>query len=603
MTIDPASLEILKNALASIADEMALVVLRTAYSPIVRDSMDYSTAVFDRQGRTIAQGLTLAIHLGAFPDAMRRLVREHGASARPGDVFIMNDPYVAGGMHLPDVYVVQPVFHAGELAAFAGTIVHHADIGGLAPGSMALPATEIHQEGLRLPLLKLYREGVPNEDLFALLELNSRMPTQLRGDLRAQLSACKAGERALQALLARHGLQAFDRYVDALHRYAYTLARAAVAAMPEGEYEHVDYIDGLGEAPRPITFRVLVSVKDGHVTVDWAGTSAQVEGAINCPIATTHSVALAALRSVIGTEVPTCEGFNDVLTLKAEPGSIVHPHPPAACAARGVLAYRLFDVLLAAFARIVPQHLPALGEGGPSVVSLSGREQGHPWLITDGILGSWGGRPSRDGVDGISNPLGNISNQPVELIEARLPLQITRYGLVQDSGGAGEHRGGMAVQREYRLLADEAALSLRSDRRDHLPAGVAGGLPGSPSFNVLQHEHQAPRLLPVMPGKLETMRAGDRILHIAPSGAGHGDPLRRAPATVLDDVLDGRISESYAREVYGVELAPDGCSVDTAATAALRQDLAGRSPAERTQRLLRCFAASNGLPEAWVRAL
>ncbi|HSV50515.1 MAG TPA: hydantoinase B/oxoprolinase family protein [Burkholderiaceae bacterium] len=599
MNIDPASLEILKNALGSIADEMALVVLRTAYSPIVRDSMDYSTAVFDGQGRAIAQGLTLAIHLGAFPDAMRQLMREQAATTRPGDMFILNDPYVAGGMHLPDVYVIQPVFFEGHLAAFAATIVHHADIGGLAPGSMALAATEIHQEGVRIPLIKLYREGVANDDLLALLELNSRMPTQMRGDLRAQVSACRAGERGLLALLAKHGLEGFNRYVEALHVYAHTLARGAVAAMPEGEYEHLDFIDGLGEAPTPIKFCVRVSVRAGHVTVDWAGTSPQVAGAINCPIATTNSVALAALRSAIGVEVPNCEGFNQVLTVKAEPGSIVHPNAPAACAARGVLAYRMFDVLQGAFAKIVPQRMPALGEGGPSVVSLSGRANGQPWLITDGVLGSWGGRPSSDGVDGIASPLGNMSNQPVELIEARVPVQVTRYGLVQDSGGAGRHRGGMAMVREYRLLGEDAALSLRSDRRDHLPAGVDGGLHGSPSLNILVND-TGPHLVPVMPSGLLQMRHGDRLLHIAASAGGHGDPLERQPAAVLEDILDGRVSNRYAREVYGVVLDATSRGIDAPATAALRRDLAAQPIQERVRRQLQCFAATNELPAAWV---
>lgn len=599
MTIDPASLEILKNALSSIADEMALVLLRTAYSPIVRDSMDYSTAVFDRRGRTIAQGLTLAIHLGSFPDAMRQLMREQASTARPGDIFIFNDPYAAGGMHLPDVFVIQPVFHDGELAAFAGTIVHHADIGGLAPGSMALAATEIYQEGVRIPLVKLYREGAPNEDLLALLELNSRMPTQLRGDLRAQVSACRAGERGLQSLLAKHGPAAFDAYVEALHRYTRTLAQEAVAALPEGEWEHVDYVDGLGDAPQPISFKVRVTVRDRHVTVDWHGTSAQLAGAINCPIATTHSVSLAALRAALAVELPNCEGFNEVLTVKAEPGSIVHPHAPAACAARGVLAYRLFDALHGAFARIVPQRMPALGEGGPSVVSLSGRDEGRPWLITDGVLGSWGGRPDRDGVDGIASPLGNLSNQPVELIEARVPVQVTRYGLVPDSGGAGRYRGGMAMLREYRLLGDQADLSLRSDRRDHLPPGVDQGLPGSPSLNILVQDGQ-PRLLPVMPGALLPLRCGDRVLHIAASAAGHGDPLQRDPQAVLEDVLDERITARYAREVYGMALDPAGRNVDADATAALRRDLAQVPQQERSARQLRQFAATNTLPADWV---
>lgn len=597
--IDPASLEIVKNALSSIADEMALVVMRTAYSPIVRDSMDFSTAVFDREGRVIAQGLTLAIHLGAFPDAMQRLMRDATVTSRPGDVYVMNDPYAAGGMHLPDVYVIQPIFFGAQIAAFAATIVHHADIGGMAPGSMALAATEVFQEGLRLPLVKLYDEGLPNEALLSVLALNSRMPAQLKGDLRAQIAACKAGDKGVQALLQKYGLPRFIQFGNALHDYAERLTRAAIEAMPDGEYEHTDYIDGLGEDPQLITFKVKVTVSGSDVTIDWTGTSAQVQGAINCPIATTKSVAFAAVRSAIGIEVPNCEGFSRVLTLRAEAGSIVHPTEPAACAARGVLAYRMFDVLHGAFAQIVPERMPALGEGGPSVISLSGRQAGKTWLITDGVLGSWGGKPDGDGADGISSPLGNLSNQPIELIEARLPMKIVRYGLTKDSGGAGEHRGGMAVTREYELLADSGSLGLRSDRRRHLPMGLKGGMPGSPSFNVLSSDGQA-QLLPVMPTAITAVKRRDRILHIAASGGGYGDPLRRDPIHVLADVLDDRISTTYASTVYGVVMTNEPPQVDGAATAALRAALGNESAAQRQDAQLQAFAATQGLPWAWV---
>lgn len=601
IAIDSASLEIVKNALSSIADEMALVLLRTAYSPIVRDSMDFSTAVFDSQGRTIAQGLTLAIHLGAFPDAMRKLMREEIASLAPGDMFIMNDPYVGGGMHLPDVYVILPIFAEGRLAAFVGTIVHHADIGGMAPGSMALAATEVFQEGVRIPLVKLYRAGVQNADLVALLALNSRMPTQLLGDLRAQESACRAGEKGMARLVEKYGVTQFNHYVEALHDYAERLTRSAIEAMPDGDYVQTDYIDGLGDKPAVINFQVKVSVRGSAITIDWNGTSPQVQGAINCPIATTNSVAFAAVRSAIGVDVPNCDGFSRVLTVKAQEGSIVHPFAPAACAARGVLAYRLFDVLHGAFAQIVPDRMPALGEGGPSVVSISGQSAGKTWLITDGVLGSWGGKRLGDGVDGISSPLGNMTNQPVELIEARLPLKITRYGFVEDSGGAGEHRGGMAIVREYELLADSAGLGLRSDRRSHLPMGLEGGLPGSPSFNVLVTS-EGTRLLPTMPSGITPMRRGDRIRHIAAGAGGYGDATRRDPAAVLEDVLDQRISIGYALEVYGVALVGTPLRVDPEKTRQCRAKLLAQSKDERLATQLRVFAYSNKIPQQWIQA-
>jgi N-methylhydantoinase B len=600
---DAITLEIVKNALGSIADEMALVVLRTAYSPIVRDSMDFSTAVFDRAGRVIAQGLTLPIHLGAFPAAMDNVVRRFGMAGKPGDIYIMNDPYTSGGMHLPDVYLIQPVFYDSRIEGYVATIVHHADVGGMAPGSMAIGATEIYQEGLRIPLMKLCDAGEVNDALVTLLETNSRMPGQLRGDLRAQVASCKAGERGLVQLLDKYGADGFGRLVEALHDYAERLTRQAISTMPNGEYRYEDFIDGLGDTPVPIAFRVKVTVADDVVNIDWTGTDAQVQGAINGPFATTQSVAYAAVRCAIGVDVPNCEGFSRPVQVYAESGSIVNPVEPAACAARGIIAYRMFDVLQGAFAQIVPDTIPALGEGGPSVVSISGRNpdgeggaRGGNWLITDGVLGSWGGGRN-DGCEGIANPLGNLSNQPVELIEARLPLKITEYGFVTNSGGAGRHRGGLAMRRAYELRSDHALLGLRSDRRAHRPTGSHGGLSGSPSLNLLTRDGQS-TLLPTMPSTVTALRKGDRFCHIAAGGAGHGDPLTRSPQAVREDVLDDRITEQLAREVYGVVLEGAARDIDGQRTAELRERLQTLTSQERVAKQEALFLQSTGADAA-----
>jgi N-methylhydantoinase B len=282
----------------------------------------------------------------------------------------------------------------------------------------------------------------------------------------------------------------------------------------------------------------------------------------------------------------------------AESGSIVNPVEPAACAARGIIAYRMFDVLQGAFAQIVPDTIPALGEGGPSVVSISGRSSDGKgggrgnWLITDGVLGSWGGGRT-DGCEGIANPLGNLSNQPVELIEARLPLKITEYGFVTNSGGAGRHRGGLAMRRAYELRSDHALLGLRSDRRAHRPSGSHGGLSGSPSLNLLTRDGQS-TLLPTMPSTVTALRQGDRFCHIAAGGAGHGDPLTRSPQAVREDVLDDRITEQLAREVYGVVLECAGRGVDERRTAEMRGLLQTLSWQERVARQEALFLQSTG---------
>lgn len=590
--LDPVTLEIVKNALASIADEMALVVLRTAHSPIVRDSMDYSTAVCDREGRLIAQGLTNPIHLGSFPSVMKHVLARFGGKMKPGDAYITNDPYGAGGMHLPDVYLIRPVFLERVLEGFVCVLVHHADVGGMAPGSMALHATEIFQEGLLIPLVRLFDVGRIDDTVVAFLAANSRMPEDVMGDLRAQIAACNAGELAFARVLQKYGSAQFRAIVITLHDYAERLVRSGIAAMPDGRYEAVDWIDGLGETGGPIRFQVAITVSGDEVEIDWTGTSPQVEGAINGPVAVTWSLAFAAVRCALAMAVPNCEGFTRPIRLVAPEGTIVNPRPPAACAARGIMAYRMLDVLFMAFAQVVPDRMPATGEGGPSAVSLSGFEGHRRWLVTEGIMGSWGGRLAREGIDGLTNPGAGLTNMPIELLEARYPLRVERYGFVTNSGGAGRRRGGMAMTRSYRILGDKASLTVRSDRRTHLPPGLFGGLPGSPSLNIVERAGQR-EVLPVMPMRTIPLQRGDLFIHVAPGAGGYGPPLERAPALVAEDVKDGRITTAVASDVYGVILAHDG-SVDEPATAGARARLQ-RAPEALAQRQRDTFLAAQSV--------
>lgn len=588
---DPITLEIIKNALSSVADEMALVILRSAYSPIVRDSMDYSSAICDREGEIIAQGLTNPVHLGSFPDVMRLIVGNHSDAMRPGDAFLVNDPYGGGGMHLPDIFLIKPIYVDGQLEAFAATVVHHADVGGIAPGSMGIQATEVFQEGLRIPIVKLFEGGTLNQTVISFLEANSRTPIDLRGDLSAQIASVEACERAMAELVRKYGSAPFRSHLTELHAYAERLMRQEIARMPDGVYEHEDFVDGLGEHPEPIRFKVRITIAGEEVEIDWAGTSLQVKGAINGPMPITNSVALTSIRCAIGTDIPNFAGYMRPVKIIAPLGTIVNPVLPAACAARGVIAYRMLDTLFGALAQVPGSRIPALGEGGPSVVSFSGWRDGKAWLITDGILGTWGGRATQDGVEGISSPGANLSNQPIELIEARLPLKVLRYGFALDSGGAGEHRGGLATVRAYELTAEEGTLNLRSDRRDHLPAGASGGLPGSPSLSFLVQDGKE-RLLPVMPMETITVTKGSRLVHIAAGGGGHGNPGRRDPAAVLDDVRNDRITLAMARLIYGVAISDDGSEIDVVQTARMRAELVDAATLLSMQQCL--FDNANG---------
>jgi N-methylhydantoinase B len=567
-SIDPITLEIVKNALSSVADEMALVLMRSAYSPVVRDSMDYSTALCDREGAVIAQGLTLAVQLGAFPDAMRHLKQQYAGRMLPGDIFIMNDPYGAGGQHLPDIYVIKPLFWEGEIEGYACTMAHHSDVGGIAPGSVAIHATDIYQEGLRLPMLKLYEAGKANDTLFQILEKNTRQPVQVLGDLRAQLAACTVAERSFSELLKRYGGRAVRPYLEAIMNQAERLMREFIKGIPDGSYRFVDWIDGLGEAPQALQIAVCVTVRGDEVEIDFTGTSAQVQGAINCPIAMVRSCSYCAIRCVTSPDIPNCEGYMRPLRVVVPEGTILNPVLPAACAARGVMGYRVFDAIMGALAQVLPLRVIAAGEGGPTLFAVGGYHEGRPFVLTEVMVGTWGARAGKDGVEGISNPAANLSNQPVELIEAELPLEVVRYGLVQDSGGAGEYRGGLAFVREFKLLADEAVFTTRADRRDHPPFGFSGGHSGGTSSNTLI-SGAGERALPTMPMEAVKWTSGDVFRHVSAGGGGYGDALSRDPALVLADLLDEKISPAAALERYGVVI--EGHGVDQAATKRLRE--------------------------------
>ena len=567
-TIDPITFEVVRNALSSIADEMALVVMRSAYSPVVRDSMDYSTAICDRHGQVVAQGLTLAVQLGSFPDIMTVLLREHGNDMAPGDVFIANDPYGSGGQHLPDLYIIKPIFVDGAVHGYAATMAHHSDVGGIAPGSVAMHATEIYQEGLRLPLLKLYEAGGPDRKLFRIIEKNTRSPIQVMGDLRAQLAACRIAERGLGQLVDRYGPAELEVYLEELHAFAETRMRAEIARIPDGTYRFTDWIDGVGDDPEPLPIVVTVTVDGEEIALDFAGSAAQVLAAINCPMAMVRSAAYCAIRCLATDDIPNCEGYMRPVSITAPAGTIVNPVEPAACAARGVIGYRVFDAIMGAIAEAVPELVIAGGEGGPTLFSVGGSHEGKPFVLTEVLVSTWGARATRDGVEGISNPAANLSNQPVELVEAELPLEVVRYGLVPDSGGAGKQRGGLASVREFRFLAERSEFTLRTDRRDHPPYGIGGGRSGGPSANTL-FDRDGEHDVATMPMQSFLARKGDLFRMVSAGGGGYGDPRKRDPDAVLEDVREEKVTREAARDVYGV-VVTDDCTVDAAGTRALR---------------------------------
>lgn len=566
MNVDPITFAVIKSGLDSIADDMAYTVVRIARSEIVKDVMDFSAAICAADGQMVAQAKTIAQHLGAIPEAMESVLSFYGDDLNEGDVVIMNDPY-HGGMHLPDIFMFMPIFEGGKRRAFAVVICHHTDVGGRVPGSNASDSTEIYQEGLRIPPLKLYERGVLNRTLERLIKINVRVPDRVWGDLSAQFAAAQVGKRGLEKLMQRYGADEVGDYMTELLDYAERMTREEIRTWPKGTWHFTDHIDDDGFSDDPIPIKVAITVRDdGTLFVDYTGSSPQVRGALNSTLSFTHSLTYLSVRCVLAKDLPNNVGMFRCVEVKVPEASVLNPVMPGPCAARALTGYRVFDTMLGALAQIVPDKVPAAGEGGNSVICISGlRPNRQPFIIVDMICGAWGGRPNKDGLEAVTNASQNLSNMPVEVMEAEHPVRIEDYAFVQDSCGAGRYRGGVGIRRSYRILASEALLQMRTDRVKFLPYGLAGGEPGGPSRNFMI-EGGVQRALP---GKITTRVASDTvIIHEQAGAGGFGDALERDPQAVLEDYLDEKISARFAEERYAVVFQKG--EVDPIRTAALR---------------------------------
>jgi N-methylhydantoinase B len=572
LRVDPITLGLIRNYLSSVADEMANTVIRTAYSTIVRDCMDFSTALCDAEGQMVAQGVTIPFQLGSIPFALGATIRKYRGNIHPGDIFIMNDPF-EGGIHIPDIFLFHPIFYRDKLIGYSAVISHHVDVGGRVPGSAACDNTEIFQDGLRIPPLKLYDRGVASEAIFEILEKNVRVPVMLMGDLRANLAACKTGEKGMIELADRYGPEALDMYYAELLDYTETMVRSEIATWTDGEYCFTDYLDDDGVDTDPIPIVVKMIVHGDSVTVDLTGTSAQVRGGINCPLPFTISCCGYAVRSIMQADIPNTSGLFRPIKVIAPEGSIVNPVMPAASGMRGVVGFRLSDALFGALAQVAPHKVPAAGEGGNSLIIIGGyNRKREPFVMFDLMAGTWGARPTKDGNDGLTNPGSVISNIPAELMELEYPVRVEEYSLTKDSGGAGKFRGGLAVRRDWRYVGElPANLSVRSDRRDFPPYGLSGGGSGAPSSNVINRATAAEQALRTK--VTGTLAPGDLMSHIQAGGGGWGNPFERDPAAVQRDVRNDKVSIEKAEELYGVIIDRESLQVDGAATAHKRARL------------------------------
>jgi N-methylhydantoinase B len=573
--LDPVTAEIVRCALASTADEMALALYRTAYSTVVRDTLDFSTSLCDADGQMIAQSVTIPLHMGSVPYAMATLFKKFGNVIEEGDVFILNDPF-EGGMHLPDIFIVRPIFWEGRRVAFAVATAHHLDVGGRLPGSSACDNTEIFQDGLRIPWLRLYHKGEPDTAIFTLLEANIRVPNMTLGDLRAQLAATHIGQNAVLDLVRRYGADTFMVVASDSVDYTERLVRAEIAGWPKGSRTFTDYMDSDGCGGPRVKIQVTITVEGDTLTADFTGTDPQVRGAINSTLSFAASAVGMCVRAVMREQVPNNSGMFRPIRVISPPGTVINVQMPGASSMRGVTGFRVADTVFGALASLLPDRVLAAGEGGNTLVIIGGeRPDQSRYVFFELVSGTWGGRPDRDGNDGLSNPANVASNIPIEQAECEYPVLVERYGLAANTGGPGKYRGGMAIERQWRLLGNlPANLSIRSDRRDHRPYGLSGGQPGTGSINVLRHADGTEEVLGVMISR--SMLPGDVLYHRQPGGGGWGPPLERDPEAVAADVRNEWVSVEAARKEYGVVFDPQTSAVDTAATAALRQSLRTR---------------------------
>ena len=557
--------ELIREALAALCEEMAVSLLRTSHSETVKSAMDFSTALCDARGEIISQSVSLPNQLGAIPDAAAAMIAAFGGRLRPGDVVILNDPF-AGGTHLPDVFILKPVFVGRRIAALAATVAHHADLGGLVAGSMSPVADESYQEGLRIPPSRLVEAGHLNETIVALIRANSRVPDVVMGDLTAQLVACDVGEAGFKALVRAYGEARLWAGIHDLLDYTEALTRSEIDDLPDGRYEFRDELDDDGVHPGRVPIQVAVTISGGAVDLDFTGSSEQVRSSLNCTLSFTKSCAYAAIRSVLQADIPDNGAFFRPITVRAPSGSILNCQLPAATGTRGLTGFRVIDAVFGALGQAVPERVMAASDGGLSLVGVAGFAGGERFTVLELVSGSWGGRAERDGIEGVSNLGANVSNIPIELLEAAYPVRIERYGFVPDTGGAGRYRGGNSVERVYRFLAP-ATLTVRSDRQDTRPYGLVGGLPGQSSRNELVSDGRRVKLSSKFSRQVAR---GDVFDHRMAGGGGWGDPLDREPARVAADIAAGLVSQDLARARYGVLVTADGV-VDGRATASLRR--------------------------------
>jgi N-methylhydantoinase B len=576
--MDPVTLEVIRNRLDIIAEEMQLALVRSSYSHTVKEAEDASSALFDVAGETIAQATALPIHLGMLVPAVRRILEVFPPETmQDGDAYIMNDPY-QGGTHIPDLTLVVPILYRGRTIALSCNMAHHQDMGGKTPGSTPTDSTEIFQEGLIIPPIKLLDRGERNRTFYDILASNVRVPDLALGDLGGQLACGAVGRRRFLETVDEFGLDVVLDAMRELMEKAEAMTRACIAQIPDGRYRFTDFLDNDGiELDRPLQICATVTIQGSDITVDFEGTSPQARGPLNAVPSPTVAAVYYVIRAITDPSIPNNGGCFRVAKINLPEASLVNPTFPAPVNARTATVKRIADTLFGALAAALPERIPAAPSGVLTPIFIGGRDPAkqQTFVVTDSIVGGMGGRPGKDGISTIDTDVTNVGNVPVEALELHYPLRVRFNRLRPASAGAGRFRGGQGLERCLELLRGEATASIRGERHFFQPWGLFGGKPGAfCETTIYRHDGGVERI----PSKrVVTLRAGDRLELRTAGGGGHGDPLGRDPDLVLADVLDRKITREQAEADYGVVLKAGGKAVDHEQTDVLRTELARRA--------------------------
>lgn len=551
--LDPISLEISWNGLKSIADECFLTIMRSAFSTNIKERHDHSTAIADADGRLIVQAENaLPIHLASMSGLMKFILEQYGDTIAPGDIFIGNDPHVAGGTHLPDINLATPVFHEEQLIGFVANIVHHADVGGAAVGSMSGGLDEIYKEGLRIPIVRLFSKGVLQDDMMRLLLLNMRLPEERKGDLNAQIAAAKLGNARMGEFLEAHGANYTVRLFDEIVERTNRRMRAAIVTLPDGTYSFSDVMDDDGAGTEDILIALKITKKDDDILFDFTGSDDQVLGNFNLTYNATQSAVCYALKALLDPEVPNNQGIFNAIRIEAPLGSFVNCVTPAPVAMRANTCQRVVDVVIGALADALPEQVVGAANGANTSAVFTGIDPrtGKQYVYLETLGGGMGGRATKDGKDGVQVNITNTSNLPVEAIEMEYPLRVEDYALIENSGGAGKHRGGMGIRRSIRPVGHVCEFNGVGERFRNKPWGIFGGQPGAHgAFDV--EKDNGERVSLTSKASRVKLSPESTVVISTPGAGGYGAPNDRTKEDLAQDRVSQKFTEDFLATHYG----------------------------------------------------